>query len=117
MSASESSLGSNHHCTFKTKRSLAKLLHTTGRERDAETLLRGVLAGQESRRDALFVVNDLAKVLQTKGEHQEAEELLRSAVEGYESIAGPVPPDPLSSLDNLANLLSSTNRSAEAEPL
>jgi hypothetical protein len=62
-------------------------------------------------------MNDLALWLDNRAEHGEAEPLCRRALAITEKSLGPEHPNVATGLNNLPELLSATNRLAEAEPL
>jgi Tfp pilus assembly protein PilF len=66
---------------------------------------------------ATRIMNDFGLWLNNRAEHGEAEPLYRRALAIDEKSLGPEHPNVAIRLNNLAELLSATNRLAEAEPL
>ncbi|BBL73908.1 tetratricopeptide repeat protein [Methylomagnum ishizawai] len=101
---------------------VAKMLFFLARHREAEPIMRDILAVREQHLsahhpDTARALNNLAQLLQATNRLAEAEPLMRRALAIDERSYGPEHPDVARALNNLAQLLQATNRLAEAEPL
>jgi CHAT domain-containing protein/tetratricopeptide (TPR) repeat protein len=101
---------------------LARLLQATGRQSEAELLMRRALAIDETslgsdHPDVAIRLNNLAQLLQAAQRLSEADALLRRALKIDETRLGPDHPAVATSLNNLAALLQDANKPSEAEPL
>ena len=106
----------------RTMNGLARLLFSTARYTEAESLLReSLILDEKNHGDNHATVavglNNLAILLQTTNRLSEAEPLMRRALEIDERSFGKDHPTVAISLNNLAQLFQATNRLSEAEPL
>ncbi len=108
--------------SLRSLNSLARLLYTQGRIKDAEPIIQRVLSiaersdGQD-RPEVAVDLNNLASLLRELTRFTEAEPLLRRALAIWEQNRGPEHPDVASALNNLALLLQATGRLDQAEQL
>jgi len=113
---------SEDRSSLRSLNSLARLLYTQDRMREAEPIIGRALAiakrsdGQDPPEVAVDLDN-LATLLRELNRFTEAESLMRRALAIWEQNRGPAHADLASALNNLAQLLQSTNRLDEAERL
>ncbi len=116
-------LGKTDRLTISAQLNLAIGLSTAGRQAEAETAFREVLAAldQASRGPEdptrLRALASLARVLQLEGKHDEAIVMGRQSLAGTQHALGPEHPDTLTMMNNFANSLTEMGHAQEGETL
>jgi tetratricopeptide (TPR) repeat protein len=113
-------LGETHGETGRTMASLAMMLHFSGRDREAEPLLRESIVvrtkayGRRDHSSPLESIHNLAIVLHDQGRLDEAEPLYREVVQSFRSALG-VHAHLAININNLATVLEDEQKWDEAE--
>jgi CHAT domain-containing protein/tetratricopeptide (TPR) repeat protein len=116
----QAQLGPKSPEVSKALRWLSGVLHSEGRDAEAESLVRRALAIDEAVLGASAVtamdLNGVADLLWEQKHYAEAEPFARRALAMRETTLGPEHPETAASANNLAEVLKAQGRYADAEP-
>ncbi len=116
------SLGPENDDTLKAQLELGQELSQAGRNAEASTILRDLLAVLDrtrppENRTRLHVLDELATLSAREGKYDEAIAMFRNAVDLHQRVLGPEHPHTLGVMNNFVNMLVSSNHDQEAEAL
>mmetsp|Transcript_22763 Transcript_22763/g.37699 ORF Transcript_22763/g.37699 Transcript_22763/m.37699 type:complete len:993 (-) Transcript_22763:437-3415(-) len=124
VSSCRAQLGDSHPETLICVTHLAGLYRAQNKLKEAEPLSREVLdgwrkieAGEAVQRNTLTSINILAELLHAQGKDHEAEPLCREVKTGFLAALGPQHPFTVSAAENLAGVLRSLGKTAEADSI